>query len=355
MKKRAEVPDPKAGGSGFFKKINREKGYKKAAEFLILLGKEEAAKVLAELSPEEIENISKEIASIDTIKSDEAKKVLREFGYVIEKQARGKLPLVGGMDKAKEMLRAAFGEKKAEEVAAKIGKQDTDAQFSFLKEIEPEQIVELVKEESPPVLAVILCHLQPRRAAAVLGKLSDDLKKEVTARIAHMQKISPDIVQKTADTIKKNLYLTGKITTQRVDGKSVLMNILKNMEYSRDRIILDNIADEDPELASELSERLFSMDILFQIPRRQLQVLFRSFNDRQIALLLKGKPEDMKALVLDSVSQRRRMLIMEEYQLLGKILKSDVDTATNDFLAYLRLQVERGEIMVLDDGDKIVE
>ncbi len=358
MSKQEEPHIAPSAGSGFFKKIDkidREKGYKKAAEFLILLGKDEAAKVLSKLSPEEIESISKEIASIESIGGAEAKKVMQEFGYVIEKQARGDLPLTGGPEKAKEMLRAAFGEQKAAEFAAKIERQRTDSQFSFLKDIDGAQLTELVKDESPPVLAVIMSHVEPRLAASVLAGLSDDLKKEVAARIAHMEKISPEIVQKTADAVKKKLYLTGDLTTQRVDGKSVLMNILKNMALDQDKLILDNIADENPELAAELSERLFTMDTLFSIPRRQLQLVFRAFNDKQIALLLKGKSEEMKALVLDSVSARRRTMIMEEYRYMGQILKSDVDSVTQEFLSFLRSKIESGEVVVLADGDRIIE
>jgi len=352
-KKETKPPTPEE--QGFLKKIDREKGYKKAAKFLILLGKEEAAKVLAHLTQEEIENLTKEIAAIDTIKSKQAKKVLKEFGYIIEKQTKGELNLFGGAEKAEEMLTAAFGEKKAREFVAKIDKGRTGSQFSFLKDIDADQIVELIKEESPPVLAVILSHIEPRYAAGVVAKLPDELKKQVVARIAHMKQINPEIVQKTADTIKKKLYLTGKITTQKVDGKSVLMNILKNMDYSQDRIILDSIADESPELASELAKKLFTTDILFNIPKRQLQLVFRAFNDKQIALLLKGKREELKALVLDSVSGRRRILIMEEYNLLGEILKSEVDSATDDFLTFLQTKIEQGEITVFDEGDKIIE
>jgi flagellar motor switch protein FliG len=355
MKKHDNSRQDRQDETGFLRKIDREKGYKKAAEFLILLGKDEAAKVISRLSPEEIENITREIASIDTIGSSEAKKVLQEFGYVIEKQARGNLPLAGGPEKAKEMLRVAFGEKKAAELAAKIERQHTDSLFSFLKDIDAAQITELVKDESPPVLAVIMSHIEPRLAASVLAGLPDELKKEVAARIAYMRKISPEIVQKTADAVKKKLYLTGNLTTQRVDGKTVLMKILKNMALDQDKLILDTIADENPELAAELSEKLFTMDTLFGIPRRQLQMIFRAFNDKQVALLLKGKPEDMKALILDSVSAHRRTLIMEEYQFLGQILKSDVDTVTHEFLNFLRSKIESGEVIVLADGDKIIE
>jgi flagellar motor switch protein FliG len=354
----AEGKQSKPGAAkeeGFLKKIGREKGYKKAAEFLVVLGKEEAAKVLAHLTQEEIENLTKEIAAIDTINSSQAKKILKEFGYIIEKQTKGALHLAGGLEKAEEMLAVAFGPKKAREVLAKIDKGRPDSQFSFLKDIDVDQIAELIKDESPPVLAVILSHIEPRKAAGVIAKLPDELKKQVVTRIARMKQISPEIVQKTADTIKKKLYLTGKITSQKVDGKSTLMKILKNMDYSQDRIILDSIADESPELAEELAKNLFDMDMLFKIPKRQLQLVLRAFNDKQIALLLKGKQAELKSFVLDHVSGRRRKLIMEEYNLIGEVLKSEVESATDEFLSFLQLKIERGEITVFDEGDKIIE
>lgn len=355
MAKHKEIKAQEQEDHGFLKKIDREKGYKKAAEFLILLGKEEAAKVLAHLTQEEIENLTKEIAAVDTIHAKQAKKVLKEFGYIIEKQIKGELNLRGGMEIAEEMLEVAFGPKKAREVLAKIDKGRQGAQFSFLKDIDADQIVELIKEESPPVLAVILSQIDPRSAARVLARLPDELQKQVVARIARIQKIDPEIVQKTADTIKKKLYLTGKITTQKVDGKSVLMNILKNMDYSQDRIIIDRIADDSPELASELTKKLFSVEILFKIPKRQLQLVLRVFNDKQIALLLKGRRGEFKTFVLDNVSGRRRTLIIEEYNLLGEVLKSEVDSVTDEFLAFLQSKIEKGEITVIDEGDKIIE
>jgi flagellar motor switch protein FliG len=185
--------------------------------------------------------------------------------------------------------------------------------------------------------------------------MPDELKKQVVTRIARMKQISPEIVQKTADTIRKKLFLTGKITSQKLDGKSALMKILKNMDYSQDRIILDSIADESPELAEELAKNLFDMDMLFKIPKRQLQLVLRAFNDKQIALLLKGKRAELKSFVLDHVSGRRRKLIMEEYNLIGEVLKSEVESAMDEFLSFLQLKIERGEITVFDEGDKIIE
>jgi flagellar motor switch protein FliG len=355
MKKQKESTESNLGEQGFVRKIDREKGYKKAAEFLILLGKEEAAKVLSHLTQEEIENLTKEIAAIETIKSGQAKKVLQEFGYLIEKQARGELNLSGGVEKAKEMLTFAFGEKKAQGFLAKIGQNKTSAPFSFLKEISADQIAQLVKQESAPVLAVLLSGVEPSLAAQIINKLDGDLRKEVITRIAHLKQINPEIIQKTADTLKKKLYLTGKISTQQIDGRSVLMGILKNMDYSTEKVILNGIGEENPELAEELAKKYFSMDVLFKIPKQQLQRIFRSFKEREIALLLKGKGEELKALVLSSVSGRRRMLIMEEYHLMDKILKSEADRATDEFIYFLRSKIEEGEVVLLEEDDKIIE
>ncbi len=44
---------------GFIKETSRDAGYRKAAQFLMLLGKDEAARVLKHMAPEEIEGITR--------------------------------------------------------------------------------------------------------------------------------------------------------------------------------------------------------------------------------------------------------------------------------------------------------
>ena len=87
---------------GFIKETSRDAGYRKAAQFLMLLGKDEAARVLRHMSAEEVEGITREIARTQHIEEKEASKVLEEFGFIRETKD---LIAQGGIEKAQEMLR----------------------------------------------------------------------------------------------------------------------------------------------------------------------------------------------------------------------------------------------------------
>ena len=81
----------------------------------MLLGKDEAARVLRHMSPEEIEGITREIARTQHIEEKEASKILEEFGYISETKD---LIAQGGIEKAQEMLVASVGAEKAEKILA---------------------------------------------------------------------------------------------------------------------------------------------------------------------------------------------------------------------------------------------
>ena len=159
--------DPKI--NGFIKETGRDAGYRKAAQFLVILGKDEAAKVLRHLAPEEVEGIALEIARIEHIESREASKILEEFGYIRETRD---LIAVGGLEKAKEMLLASLPPEKAERILEKVHREMAPPPFSFLQDIDIHQASAIVREESPPVVALILAHLEPRVAARIFAALA---------------------------------------------------------------------------------------------------------------------------------------------------------------------------------------
>ncbi|HEY9593479.1 MAG TPA: hypothetical protein VHE79_03320, partial [Spirochaetia bacterium] len=156
---------------GFIKETSRDAGYRKAAQFLMLLGKDEAVRVLKHMSPEEVEGITREIARTQKIEEKEAAKILEEFGYIRETRD---LIARGGIDKAKEMLLAAVGDEKAEKILARVRKDMAPPPFSFLQDIDVHEAITLVREESVPVASLILAHLEPRLAARILQALSPE-------------------------------------------------------------------------------------------------------------------------------------------------------------------------------------
>ncbi|MEE9308596.1 MAG: FliG C-terminal domain-containing protein [Spirochaetia bacterium] len=330
----------------------RDKGYSKAARFLMLLGKEEAAKVMRHLDEEEVAGITKEIAQVDKIESNEAIKILEEFGYLLKTQD---LVARGGVAMAEAILRKAFDEEKATVLVNKLKNRTAPHPFSFLMDLDFEQVRLLLKDESAPVLTAILPHLSPDRAAEVLHSLDEELQLQIVMRMAKLKEISPEVLRQAEGSLKERIRAQGQIVTEEIDGQAALAEILRNMKYTNEREIMEQLELTEPALAKDIEKKLLTMDVLLRISDRDLQSVLRDFSDNELALLCKGLNENQVAQIRSNLSTRRWASIVAESEDIGAVFRSEVDKAVEDFLDYIKLQKEKGEISIIKDGDKVVE
>ena len=334
------------------KEARRDSGYRKAAQFLIILGKEEAAKVLKHLSPEEVEGLSMEIARINSVEERESKKILEEFGYLFKSRD---LVAQGGLKKAQEMLVAAFGEEKGTSLFNRIKIRTAYEPFTFLQDLDFHQVILLLKDESVPVLSVILSCLNPRLSAGILNYLPSKTQKELARRIARMNKVSPEVIYQAEESLREKIRTQGHMITQEIDGKTALAEIMKHLDFSTEHLLIGELEENDPELAESIRQKLFDVDVIPRIPDRELEIVLREFSDQEIAVILKGKENDIKKKIKSNVSSRRRDMIQLEYDALGEVMRSEADKATTEFMNYLRERAERGEIHLMEKGDEYVE
>jgi len=330
----------------------RDKGYSKAARFLMLLGKEEAAKVMRHLDEEEVAGITKEIAQVDKIESNEAIKILEEFGYLLKTQD---LVARGGIAMAEAILRKAFDEEKATVLVNKLKNRTAPHPFSFLMDLDFEQVRLLLKDESAPVLTAILPHLSPDRAAEVLHSLDEELQLQIVMRMAKLKEISPEVLRQAEGSLKERIRAQGQIVTEEIDGQAALAEILRNMKYTNEREIMEQLELTEPALAKDIEKKLLTMVVLLRISDRDLQSVLRDFSDNELALLCKGLNENQVAQIRSNLSTRRWASIVAESEDIGAVFRSEVDKAVEDFLDYIKLQKEKGEISIIKDGDKVVE
>ncbi len=353
--RRPEARTPKAlakaeGQAERLLKTGDERGISKAAKFLLLLGSEEASKVLAHLGAKEIEELSREIIQVKSIDAIEANEILAEFGWLVKTKGYA---IEGGPETAEKMLTAAFGPDRARDLMRKAA-PETLRPFRFLNDFEPRELQLILKEESPQVLAVILPYLEPRRASGLLERLPEELRIELVKRIARLEKVSPEIIRRVEEGLKDRIRKIGTVSVEEIDGRAALAGILRHVDPRLEGRVLDALDDESPELSKDVRERLFTLDDVLRVPGKYLQKALRDFQDRDLALLLKGRGEDFKAKILGSVSQGRRALVLDEYAVLGAVRREDAAEAAREFLAYLKRAWEDGDL-VLEGEDELVE
>jgi flagellar motor switch protein FliG len=329
-----------------------ESKYRRVAKFLILIGSEQAADILAELDPEQVEAISKEITLVKTIKPEEGKEILEEFHSLLSGNYHFSGLPRGGIETARRILYAAKGPQKGEALLNKAIPESRENLFSFLEEFSPEQLVMVLKTETAQTMALILSRLPHKLSAEILSKLPPDRKPEVLMRIAHQREISPEVLEQVTAALKEKVrHISGGAKDIEIDGMQALAEILKQGDYSFGDRLINELEQDSPDIGKDLKEKLYTLDDVIYTVDRPIQDKLSTMTERDIAILLKGKGREFCEKILSCVSAGRRQLIREESEILGAVPKRDCDTVAGEFLAWFRLARENGDIILYSDKD----
>ena len=324
--------------------------YRRVAKFLLIIGVDEAAKVMRHLSEAQTEKIIPEIASIRSVDPTEASEILSEFEGLL-KQARQS----GGADIAREMLEKAYGAEKAEAMLQKAVSSAVAKPFEYLNAADGERVYFLLKDESPAVQALVLSRIKPEKAAAVIGKMDVEVKRDVISRLAKMQPVSPDVLRRTDKAMYEKSLSIAAEKAESIDGRSALAEILKRMPIASEDEIIETISREDADLANDIRKRLFTLEDVEKSDDRFIQELLRSMSEKEIAYLITGKKEAFRKKILYNVSKGRGDTVLEEEQLAKPMSKRDCDDVTGKFLGAMRSAYEAGKFKIdgRDDGEYV--
>jgi flagellar motor switch protein FliG len=329
---------------------------RRVAKFLILIGGDQAAKILAELDAGQVEAISGEIVSIPSIRAEEGEEILAEFRSLFSAPWSLSGASSGGVEAARRILYAAFGPEKGEALLNKTIPDSKENPFGFLEDFSPEQIGLLLRDETPMAAALILSRLSSKLSAAVLAGLNSGRKLEIVRRIARQAEVSPEVLERVAAAVKDKARHIGRSGTEtlEIDGMKTLAAILKQGDYSFGDRLIGELEETSPDLGRDLKERLYTLDDVVLAFDRPLQEKLRTMSDRDIALLLKGRGKEFSGKILSNVSAQRRGAIRGEGEILGAAPKRDCDAVAREFLAWFRKSREDGSMLLLSDEDVFV-
>ncbi|MDR2864003.1 MAG: flagellar motor switch protein FliG [Spirochaetaceae bacterium] len=348
---------PRAPDGPFEKKSRedqaKEPKFRRVAKFLILIGSEEASKVLANLPEDQVELISQEIALIRGISSDEAAGILDEFDTVLSGTYGYSGSSRGGTDEARKLLYAAFGPEKGEALLRRSVPAVNETVFNFLEDFTGEQIALILRDESPAAGALVLSRINPKLSAAALAASGGEWRKEAVRRIARLGRVSPEVLVQVAGGLREKARHIGRTSPEEIDGKGVLAAILKQSDISFGDKILSDLAVDNADLSHDIKERLYTTDDVIKADDRPIQEKLQTMSLRDIAVLIKNRPAEFTEKILSNISANRRVELRSECDFLGPVPKKDCEEAIKIFMNWFRTGCEEGSILL--EGDELVE
>jgi flagellar motor switch protein FliG len=327
------------------------KGISKAAILLISLGTELSSNVLKRLREEDVERLTMAILNMQNVTPETRATVLRDA--LVEAQST-KLPDTGGLGYVRALLERAMGFQKAEEFIQRLRAERREGLFSFLINADPVQIANFLKDEHPQTVALVLSHLRPAQTAKILANFDAALQTDVCARIAVMDRTSPDVLRRVDEGLQKKLatVLLRSETASSAGGIEFLANVLNLVDRSTEKQIMDTLSQVDPPLHELVQSKLFTFEDIRSLDDRAIQRVMQEVDQKDLLMALRGSNEDIRQIIFRNLSKRAAQLLMEDLAVMGPVRLRNVEEAQQRIVSVVRRLEEAEEIVVVRGGQE---
>lgn len=318
-------------------------GIRKAAMLMILLGDKTSAEIIKQLSDEEVQIVSREIARLEAISSEEAEALLEEF---YQMNMAHDFVVRGGMEYAKKMLVQAFGPEVAKKMIDRLTKAigGEFANLDILQKVDPQQLAKFIHNEHPQTIALVLSHLNASQAAALLVSLPAGMRGDVSLRMANLDQISPDIVNKIATVIGKKFKSIGEVSRESYGGIRAVAEMFNRLDSGTSKEILEAIEQHNPNLVETIRHLMFVFEDMLMIDLIQLKEIVGKVDRKVLTVALKGTSEQLRDHFMGTMSARGVEMLKEEMESMGPIRIKDVEVAQQQIIAVVRQMEAEGQV-----------
>ena len=324
----------------------------KAAILLISLGKEYSAALYQFLSEEEISDMTLSITTTRRVEPEIREGIIDEFYEMCLAQ---KFITEGGIDFAREILEKAIGPERAEEMIRKLSSSLQVRPFDFIRRVDSNQILNVIHNEHPQIIALVLSYIEPRQSAQIIASLPTDRQTEIISRISKMGSSSAEYVKEAERILERKITSMGYTDNIVVGGIDAIVDIINALDRSSEKNILESLDVSDSELADEIRKRLFVFEDIAKLNNVTVQRVLREINNTDLAVALKMATDDVTKTIFSNISKRLQDMIKDDMEVMGPVRVRDVEEAQQRIVNVIRKLEDDGEIIVArGEGDELI-
>lgn len=323
----------------------------KIAILLIQLGEDITTTIFSHMEIDTVTEVSRFIAGSKSIDKQVAAAVLEEFYAVLQSNQYIRS---GGMEYAKEILYRTFGGEAAQKILDKLSKtMESSKSFGYLGQIKPQQLADFIVNEHPQTIALILAHMDPTSAAETMSYFSDELRSEVTIRMANLGDISPSVIKRVSAVLESKLEA---LTSYKVEvgGPRAVAEVLNRLGQKASKSVISTIEQSDEVLATTIKEMMFTFEDILKLDNNAIREILKVADKKALMIALKGSGDELMEKFMSNMSQRASDAFKEEMQFLGAVRVKDVEDAQRSVVEEVQQLAEQG-VLQIGEADEMIE
>ena len=319
----------------------------KCAILMMLLGEDEAAEILKNLGPKEVQQLGKEMYTVQGLDQDTVNQVLDEFLSIIKTQTDLGM---GSSNYIRNVMTKALGENKAQSVLGRITPTESDKPIEILDWMDARSVAELISDEHPQIMSLIISYLDSGVAADVLVLLPEEIQSDIIHRIATLETVQPDALAELERVMQLKFKTNTSLRASSVGGVKAAAQIMNFTKQNMEQRIVKALGEKDRLLAKEIQESMFTFDTLILMDDRSMQTLIRNVDQEILIIALKGTDDELKKKIFSSMSQRAAANIQDEMEVLGPLRLTEVQEAQKAIINTARTMSDEGSIVLAGRG-----
>ena len=331
--------------------FNVMSGTEKAAVIMLLLGEQQAADVIRFMAPREVNALGSAMVSVADLSQDLVNLVLDDFVSTLKTQTNLGL---GTPNYVQNVFKRALGDEKAATVLGKIMPPASSKGLEILQWMDAKSIGEMINEEHPQVIAIILSVLEHDIAAEVLEYVSEAKRSEIIKRVASLDSVQPSAMAELEGIMAKQFTNNTSSKASSIGGVETAAKIMNFAKVDVESGVMSGVTKMDKELATQIQDRMLTFENMADIDNRSMQRLLRDVENDLLLSGLRGADEATKDKFLSNMSERARDLLLDDMEAKGPIRVSEVEAAQKAIMQIARKLSDDGEIMLAGAGEAFV-
>lgn len=329
-------------------------GPEKVAIFLMSLGEEGAAKVMAEMEEREIQSIGNYMSTIGEVELSTVDNVTREF---FGNMAAGGGGLgISGLDFLRTTLMRALDPAKATEILNNITTpgEDLGGGLDTVRMLEPKVVALFLANEHPQTAAIVLAHLESSMAGATLREMPDDSRMEIVYRLATLERVSPQVLRELDQALQAEFRTSGAVSGSKMGGVEAAAQIIGNVDRTTESSILTAMDEVDPDLANEIRNLRFTFEDILKIDDSGVQILLQEITQEDLLVSLKTASDELKEKLFSNMTERASTMLKEDLEALGLTKITEVERAQQKIVSAVKRLEDDGRIVIGSTGEELV-
>ena len=327
-------------------------GHQRIAVLLLAMGDKFTADVFKRMERQEIADVSKAIVELEPVPRETVEEVLREFH---ESLVDGVDMISGGSDTVKRLLVKNLDPETAKYVMDSLSLDTGPAPFRELEQVSPRLLSQILRNQHPQTLALIMGHLNPDQAANLLTSLPAGVRSEVLTRLAKLESVPEDMLMEVDKVLTSQLIAMGGKEGKKVGGVQSVAEILNAVDRATEEEVLSEIEEDSAQMAEDIRNLMFVFEDCKNIDDRGVRELLKEISNEDLTLALRGASDDLKDKFFKNMSERAGNMIREELEFMGPTKLSDVETAQQNIVKIVRrLEAENKVVVSRGAGEVFV-